>query len=141
MEASRFTPFLVFQICALLTVLAIEFVWPGAWDGLRWAGLLISVSASALLLVARYQIGRSFSFTPQARELVTQGIYSRIRNPIYVFGGFLVFGLFLVLRKRELLIFLVVMVAVQVVRARKEAKVLEQKFGDAYREYREHTWF
>jgi protein-S-isoprenylcysteine O-methyltransferase Ste14 len=34
-----------------------------------------------------------------------------------------------------------VLVAIQVVRARQEAKVLEARFGDEYREYREKTWF
>jgi protein-S-isoprenylcysteine O-methyltransferase Ste14 len=29
----------------------------------------------------------------------------------------------------------------QIVRARKEAAVLEAKFGEEYRIYRSHTWF
>jgi protein-S-isoprenylcysteine O-methyltransferase Ste14 len=29
----------------------------------------------------------------------------------------------------------------QTIRARREAQVLEAAFGDAYREYRRHTWF
>jgi protein-S-isoprenylcysteine O-methyltransferase Ste14 len=29
----------------------------------------------------------------------------------------------------------------QIVRARREASVLETAFGDAYREYRRKTWF
>jgi protein-S-isoprenylcysteine O-methyltransferase Ste14 len=31
--------------------------------------------------------------------------------------------------------------ALQVVRAGREAKVLEARFGDAYRAYRARTWF
>jgi protein-S-isoprenylcysteine O-methyltransferase Ste14 len=33
------------------------------------------------------------------------------------------------------------MVPLQVVRARREARALEAKFGNAYREYRQGTWF
>jgi len=32
-------------------------------------------------------------------------------------------------------------VPLQVWRARNEARVLETKFGDAYRDYRRNTWF
>jgi protein-S-isoprenylcysteine O-methyltransferase Ste14 len=34
-----------------------------------------------------------------------------------------------------------VLIPVQIIRARREAAVLEAKFGDAYREYRKRTWF
>jgi protein-S-isoprenylcysteine O-methyltransferase Ste14 len=30
---------------------------------------------------------------------------------------------------------------IQVLRARKESKVLEEKFGDEYRQYKRSTWF
>jgi protein-S-isoprenylcysteine O-methyltransferase Ste14 len=34
----------------------------------------------------------------------------------------------------------VLVVIAQTIRARREACVLEDKFGDAYREYRKRTW-
>ena len=43
--------------------------------------------------------------------------------------------------KPYLLIVLLVLVSMQIIRARREAAVLEAKFGDAYREYRKRTWF
>jgi len=43
--------------------------------------------------------------------------------------------------RRDLLIVPLALVPVQIVRARREAVVLEAKFGDAYREYRKRTWF
>jgi protein-S-isoprenylcysteine O-methyltransferase Ste14 len=36
---------------------------------------------------------------------------------------------------------LVIGIPLQIVRARREAHVLEAKFGEAYREYRRQTWF
>ena len=137
----RFTAFLVLQLCVALGIVAAILFWPGKWDGARWMGVLIAAPATFLLFLARLQLGKSFSLTPQARELVTQGVYSRIRNPIYVFGWFLVLGFVLALHWRTGFILLAAMVPLQIVRAHKESKVLEEKFGDAYREYKKKTWF
>lgn len=52
-----------------------------------------------------------------------------------------VVGVILVLQKPALWIVLVVVVIGQTLRARREARVLEAAFGDAYREYRRKTWF
>jgi len=86
-------------------------------------------------------LGRSFSILPKATALVTRGIYAHIRNPIYVFGMVFTVGLLLMLRKSYLWFVLPIFAGLQIVRARKEARVLEARFGDAYREYRARTWF
>lgn len=65
----------------------------------------------------------------------------KIRNPIYVFGVVMLIGLLLVVQKPILWIVLVMMVIGLVIRARREARVLETAFGDAYRVYRSKTWF
>jgi protein-S-isoprenylcysteine O-methyltransferase Ste14 len=141
MQASRVTPFLVLQFCVALLVLALASFRPGEWNTLRWVGLIIAILAAVPFFVARYQLGKSFSVTPQARELVTHGIYSKIQNPIYVFSTLFVVGLLLTLQIRRALIFIPVLIAVQLLRAHQEAKVLRGKFGDAYQEYRKKTWF
>ena len=141
MQASRVTPFLVLQFCVALLVLALASFRPGEWNTLRWVGLIIAILAAVPLFVARYQLGKSFSVMPQARELVTHGIYSKIKNPIYVFSTLFVVGLLLTLQIRRALIFVPVLIAVQLLRAHQEAKVLRDKFGDAYQEYRKKTWF
>jgi len=68
-------------------------------------------------------------------------VYSKIRNPIYVFSGLLVTGVLIALQYRYAFLLLLVLIPAQIVRARQEGKVLEAKFGDEYRKYREGTWF
>lgn len=104
-------------------------------------GLLIAAPAAILLIIARYQLGKSFSVSPQARQLVTHGLYSKFRNPMYLFSGLLVFSFVLALQKPILLAIFALLIPLQIIRARQEAKILEARFGDAYREYRKNTWF
>ena len=113
----------------------------GPHDSLRWIGLLLACIGLLGVIVARYTLGRSFSIRPQARELVTRGIYSRIRNPIYVSGMVLLVGVFLMIRQPHLWWLLILVAIAQTFRARREAGVLETKFGDEYRAYRARTWF
>jgi protein-S-isoprenylcysteine O-methyltransferase Ste14 len=114
---------------------------PGPHDWGRYIGLALGLIGLGGVILARYTLGRSFSVAPKATELVTSGIYSRIRNPIYVSGIVFLVGLFLMLRLRYLWVLLPVVAIMQTIRARQEAHVLEVKFGDAYREYRKRTWF
>jgi protein-S-isoprenylcysteine O-methyltransferase Ste14 len=93
------------------------------------------------LIVARIELGGSFSVRPKAQALVTHGLYSRIRNPIYVFGAFTAAAFILYVKKPVALSLLLVIIPLQVYRARQEGKILEAKFGEEYRQYRARTWF
>jgi protein-S-isoprenylcysteine O-methyltransferase Ste14 len=123
-----------------IAYLIYEFAHP-PWTPMRLAGLLLMIPALILLTIARIQLGNSFSMAPRATQLVTRGIYSCIRNPIYVFGTLVFTGLFLFLERPYLLLLLVPVLILQISRARAEARVLEAHFGDQYRQYRAHTWF
>lgn len=111
------------------------------WTGPRIAGLVVTVIFCVLLTVARIELGNAFSLTPQARFLVTRGIYARVRHPVYVFSALALTGLFLYIDIPRLLLSLVIIIPMQIIRARREERVLEEKFGEAYREYRKSTWF
>ncbi|MGA3210611.1 MAG: isoprenylcysteine carboxylmethyltransferase family protein [Terriglobales bacterium] len=142
MEASQRRAFAVLQILAAGVVLWVLATWNRSpWNVQRCLGTVLTVAGLSLVGVARYQLGRSFSVTAEAHQLVTHGLYSKIRNPIYVFGGVMLAGLVLVMQMPVLWIALVVMAIGQTIRARREARVLEAAFGDAYREYRRKTWF
>lgn len=111
------------------------------WDSMRIAGLALVAFGVAMLSIARFQLGNSFSVTPQARELVTRGIYSRVRHPVYVFGAITFLGLILYFRKPIFLLLLAGVVVAQVFRARQEERVLQDHFGEEYLRYRRSTWF
>jgi protein-S-isoprenylcysteine O-methyltransferase Ste14 len=136
-----FVPLLIVQSCAALLLFFLVMFWPGEWNTERWVGAIIAVPSMILLLTARFQLGRSFSVSPQARKLVTHGVYSKLSNPMYVFSALLVLGFLLTLQNPFLFVILAVLLPTQVVRAHQEGKVLEAKFGDEYREYRRRTWF
>jgi protein-S-isoprenylcysteine O-methyltransferase Ste14 len=127
-------------LVAALTVLALQFE-HAQWPPLRIAGAVIALVSLALILVARIQLGRSFSIRAKATRLVTTGLYSRLRNPIYTFGCFFFLGLAMFIPAWWLLLALVIVIPMQVVRSRREAAVLEATFGDEYRRYRQQTWF
>ncbi|HUO14268.1 MAG TPA: isoprenylcysteine carboxylmethyltransferase family protein [Verrucomicrobiae bacterium] len=133
--------FTALQIFAVGLVLWYIFTWKSTpWNAQRDIGTALVMIGAVGIATARYQLGRSFSVTAQARHLVTRGLYSRIRNPIYVFGTILITGVILVLNMPVLWVGLAALVCIQVIRARREARVLEAAFGDEYREYRRKTW-
>lgn len=110
-------------------------------EPIQIAGLVLAIAAFVLWATARVQLGSSFSLQPKAKALVTSGIYSRIRNPIYAFGAMWIAGLILAVGKPLWLVVLLLLIPMQMARAKREARVLEEKFGEDYREYRRRTWF
>jgi len=141
MQGPRLVVFTAVQIAAVVALFWFLVTMKGSWGAKRYAGTALVVVGAAFIAVARYQLGKSFSIRPEARELVTSGLYSKIRNPIYMFGIVMIVGVILAVQKPALWIFLVAVVVGQTLRARREARVLEAAFGDAYREYRRKTWF
>ena len=57
---------------------------------MRMAGVIVAVAAFSVACLARVQLGKAFAFTPQAKGLVTKGLYSRFKHPMYIFGATLV---------------------------------------------------
>ena len=114
---------------------------PPAWTPIQTVGLCLLAAGFVLWTIARFQLGNSLTVSAQAKQLKTRGVYSKIRNPIYVFGSCLLAGLILLLGRPIWLLIFVVIIPLQIWRARKETQVLEAKFGEEYRKYRSATWF
>ncbi|MGA7695458.1 MAG: isoprenylcysteine carboxylmethyltransferase family protein [Candidatus Sulfotelmatobacter sp.] len=141
MEGRQLYVFTAAQVIAVAAGLWLILSRPGPWDLQRGIGSVLVVVGIAGIAAARYHLGKSFAIRAEAHHLVTNGVYSKIRNPIYVFGVVMLAGFILVLHRPVLWFALAAIVVMQIVRARREAKVLEAAFGDAYREYRRKTWF
>lgn len=125
-------------------VVAGIFLWHAAhlpWTPERILGMAIAVPAFVMLCVSRIQLGRAFSVKAKASALISTGIYSRIRNPIYVFGSLMIAGAIVWSGRLWFFLIFLVLIPVQVRRARRESKLLEEKFGLAYLEYKQKTWF
>ena len=114
---------------------------PPQWTAVQTAGVCLLSAGFILWTVARFQLGASFSVSAQARQLVTHGLYSKFRNPIYVFGSCVIAGAILVFGRPLYLLIFVIIIPMQLWRSRKESAVLEATFGEDYRKYRAGTWF
>jgi protein-S-isoprenylcysteine O-methyltransferase Ste14 len=141
MESRQIYAFTGFQIVVAIGLLWFLVTWSGPWSATRYIGTVLVLIGLLFIAVARYQLGTSFSVKAEAHKLVTTGLYSKIRNPIYVFGMVMIAGMILILGRWEGLLVLVAALVGQTIRARREARVLEAAFGDEYREYRRNTWF
>jgi protein-S-isoprenylcysteine O-methyltransferase Ste14 len=134
-------PGLILSFVAALLYFLVPGVKEQPWTASRIAGLVIAAIGYAFVVIARIQLGSSFSCRLEAKGLVTRGLYSRIRNPIYIFLDVTVLGLILALRLYWLFLLLTVLAFFQARQARKEATLLQEKFGQAYRDYAKQTWF
>jgi len=136
MKANIFT-----LLVALLGICFLGMRYSQPWTIMRIAGVVIGLPSLALLVLARLELGSSFSVRPKAQTLVTHGLYSRIRNPIYLFGGLVIAGLFLYISRPRALWLFVVVIPLQIYRARQEEQILQARFGNEYQQYKSRTWF
>jgi protein-S-isoprenylcysteine O-methyltransferase Ste14 len=111
------------------------------WTVMHTVGFCITIASLAVLTIARINLGNSFSIAPEAHALVTKGIYSRIRHPVYIFGMLLLSGLALYANLPWLLLLFLPIGFMQLKRARAEENVLQQAFGEEYTRYKSKTWF
>lgn len=131
---------LPFDFLAVLTFYFINFYGKN-WTQAHSIGIIIALPSLTLWILSRHHLGKSFAVLPIAKELVTTGLYSKIRNPVYVFSTLSLFGLMLPSQNIFQYILLTIVIAVQIVRSKKESVVLQNKFGQKYLDYKKTTWF
>jgi len=110
----------------------------GPWSFVRLLGLALILVGLAVLTLARIQFERELS---TQLGLVTHGVYSRVRHPIYMFSSVAFAGLFLYLGKPLGILGLLPFQIVLFQLARREERDLEQHYGEQYRSYKQQTWF
>lgn len=115
-----------------------EYVWDGTCVALAMTGVLIRAIAGGY--AAKGTSGGNTRRGQRASELNTTGLYSLVRNPLYLGNLVLSAGVLLTIRSWELLaIFcLTFLLYYERIIAAEEA-FLEEKFGDPYREWARST--
>jgi protein-S-isoprenylcysteine O-methyltransferase Ste14 len=113
----------------------------GPRNPLLVAGIALALAAALLWLVARLQLGSSYSRRLKVGKLVTNGLYSKIRHPIYVFASFGILSLIVAYQQPGLIMVWVAAVAALFVKARREEQALLAAYGSEYEDYRRRTWF
>jgi protein-S-isoprenylcysteine O-methyltransferase Ste14 len=137
-----------FLILALLSTVGVGFILPflagrrlGAIelsDKIRYLGVAIFLSGYAIRVIATKKLKKQFSFLVTIQEnhqLITSGIYSMIRHPVYLGTILAVIGMFLVFPTWYGLIFVVLYTSLLARRISLEEKLLLKTFGSVYEEY------
>jgi protein-S-isoprenylcysteine O-methyltransferase Ste14 len=106
---------------------------------LAWVGVVLLVPAAWLFWRSHADLGSNWSMNVQAREghkLVSHGVYSRVRHPMY--AALLMAGIGLTPALHNGVLgpaMLAVSILFVAVRAPREERFLLGQFGDAYRDY------
>jgi len=98
--------------------------------------LLLAGNAMAVYVVTH--LGRSFSIMPEARGLVTSGLYRHIRHPLYLAEMIASIGMVIQFLSIWTALILAVQIAFQLRRMRNEEVVLMETFPE-YASYKNKT--
>lgn len=104
-------------------------------------GIIIVTSAFFLWIVARIQLGNSFTIGAHAKELVTTGLYGKLRHPVYYFSILAVIGIAVFSWNIYMTIPVILLIVIEIMRIKQEEQVLEKTFGKKYISYKQTTWF
>ncbi len=117
---------------------------PGRPAALSILGLLLCAAAVPLGLAALRTLGRFYVPDPQilpGQGLVTQGVYRRIRHPMYTAALLWILGLPLVVQSLwGLLASAALALPILWFRIGQEEALLLQAFGDQYTAYQDRSW-
>jgi protein-S-isoprenylcysteine O-methyltransferase Ste14 len=131
-------------------MLLLHFALPGAYWNVgpaRWAGLPFALLGTLLVLLSVRRFGALGTTLRPFEEpslLVTQGGFRFSRNPMYAGMGLALVGAAIMLGSATPLLVIPLYVAIVQVRfIAHEERVLERRFGAAYRDYRRRVrrWF
>jgi protein-S-isoprenylcysteine O-methyltransferase Ste14 len=108
---------------------------------LVYAGLSIGAVGVLLWISAMWTLGSSLAVLPGTDQLVTKGVYRIFRHPVYIGIVLTLSGLFVACGSSPCLIYvLVVVIPLNIFRARAEEEVLLEQLGPAYQQYRDSTF-
>ena len=101
-------------------------------------GLLLPLIGIIISTIGLVSLRKSFSITPEVRDLVVSGVYSVIRHPMYLGSFISLAGIVLVRLSIFSLLIYIVWIIIQVWRSRLEEQLLIAEYPD-YKEYVKKT--
>lgn len=135
----------IFYSLAISSLFIYDFLLTGS--STKIIALILIITGYTLMLAARFQLKDKFSITPRAKGLVTTGLYSIFRHPVYLFSSLSAIGIGIYLLEvfdNNLLkildcLFSVFYISMQLNRAKKEELKMTKKFGQSYLDYKKRT--
>ncbi len=113
-------------------------------EGLFWGGAVMMLAGLFIRAYSVWTLGRFFTLQVRAdarQELVRSGPYRCVRHPAYTGSILTLLGIALAFRSPlGLAVTVLLCAAVYGYRIRVEEKAMEERFGEAYREYCGETW-
>lgn len=106
------------------------------------AGFIIMIFGMGFNLVVRRNLGKNWvpiAKTSKNQELVTEGIYSKVRHPFYLSILILFSGIAVISWNLIGLLFIILTIMALIIRIKKEEKELIKKFGIEYQKYMKET--
>jgi protein-S-isoprenylcysteine O-methyltransferase Ste14 len=112
-----------------------------AYAGARWIAAAVAVGCLLLTIQCWRRMGRDWRMDISDRNtsLITDGLFARVRHPIYAFSIALMIATAVVLPSAPMLVVAALHVVLMNVKARSEEAHLARLHGDAYRRYVERT--
>ena len=107
----------------------------------RWVFALVAVACLVLTIDCWRRMGRNWRMDISDRNtaLVTEGLFARIRHPIYAFSIVMMVATAAVLPSTAMLVVAVVHIVLMNIKARNEEAHLARLHGEAYARYVERT--
>ena len=113
-----------------------------AYASLRWIAAIVAVLALGATVKCWRRMGKDWRMDvglERKTDLITDGLFARIRHPIYAFSILLVLCSVTVVPTAPMLVVAVVNVALLNVKARNEERHLLEVHGDTYARYLRRT--
>jgi len=132
---------LVPLLYAAVVTLYFLYSWPDNVTPRHVIAAVITYSAFTFWIISRITLGDSFSLKPKAKHLVSGGVYSKLRHPVYYFSILAASGLTLYVWHFLAAVLLSFLILLEVWRIRKEEEILLDRFGAQYVDYKAKTWF
>jgi len=113
----------------------------GAYSILRWLFAAVAVACLVLTIDCWRRMGRSWrmDISDDNTALVTEGLFARIRHPIYAFSIAMMIATAIVLPTVAMVVIAVVHIVLMNIKARSEEAHLARMHGDAYARYVRRT--